>query len=64
MSQSKKIAIIVDKNVPKKFKYFLKKKLPNMNLYFDFVSNEKAKSLKTANSYLEKNFLKILIDQI
>ena len=53
--KTKKIAIIVDKNVPKKFKYFLRKKLIKYELIFlDFVSNEKAKSLKTANSYLEK----------
>ena len=52
-----KIALIIDKNIPLKFKRNLKKKLKNYDLlYLAFNANEKNKSLKIVN-----NFLKILL---
>jgi len=59
--KSKNIALIVDINVPKKFKNELKNKLKNYNLLFlSFNANEKNKSLKLVNYYLNqllsKNF--------
>ena len=53
--KARKIALIFDKNVPKKFKSVLKKKLRNYELFFfSFTANEKSKSLVTVNYYLEK----------
>ena len=53
--KARKIALIFDKNVPKKFKSLLKKKLRNYELFFfSFTANEKSKSLVTVNYYLEK----------
>ena len=53
--KSKNIALIVDINVPKKFKNELKNKLKNYNLLFlSFNANEKNKSLKLVNYYLNK----------
>ncbi len=59
--KTKKIAIIIDKKIPKKFKKTLKNKLKSYNLFFfDFFANEKTKSLKTVsfflNNLLTKNF--------
>ena len=59
--KTKKIALIIDKNIPVKFKNLLKKKLKNYNLLFIFFNaNEKNKSIKTVNSFLDtlmsKNF--------
>jgi len=51
--KAKKIALIIDRNVPKKFITDLKKKLKNYNLLFlSFSANEKNKSLKIVNYYL------------
>tara|TARA_X000000950_G_scaffold3879_1_gene4038 strand:- start:1770 stop:2882 length:1113 start_codon:yes stop_codon:yes gene_type:complete len=51
--KTKNIAFIMDKNVPKKFKIDLKKKLKNYKLLFlPFTANEKNKSLKVANYFL------------
>ena len=59
--KTKKIALIVDNNVPKKFKNTLKRKLKGYNLLFlPFVSNEKNKSLNKVNYYLDISYLKIL----
>ena len=53
--KAKKIALIVDKNVPNKFKVDLKKILKKYELLLiNFTANEKAKSLKTVNTYLDK----------
>ena len=53
--ETKKIALIIDSNVPNKFKYELKRKLKNYNLLFlSFKSNEKNKSIKVVNYYLNK----------
>ena len=57
----KKVAFIIDKNVPIKFKKDLKKKLKNYKLLFlPFLANEKNKSLNSVNYYLKillsKNF--------
>ena len=52
---AKKIALIVDKNVPKKFKIKLKKILNGYNVYiFEYSVNEKFKSLTSANKIVEK----------
>ena len=56
--KTKKIAVIIDKNIPKIFKIKLKKNLKNFNLVFmPFNANEKSKSIKTVNYYLEKLLL-------
>ncbi len=53
--KTKKIALVVDQNVPFKFKKNLKSKLKNYQLYFfSFKASEKSKSIKTVNFYLEK----------
>ena len=55
--KTKNIALIIDSNVPIKFKYKLKKKLKNYNLLFlIFNANEKNKSIKIVNYYLDKLF--------
>ena len=59
--KAKKIALIIDKNVPAKFKKILKKILKNYNLLFlSFDASEKNKSIKVVNYYLKillsKNF--------
>ena len=59
--RAKNIAFIIDKNVPKDFKLYFKKKLRNYNLLFlTFTANEKNKSLKIVNHFLDvllsKNF--------
>ena len=52
---TKKIALIIDKNVPSKYKKVLKTKLKNYNLFFFiFDPSEKSKSLKSANNLLGK----------
>ena len=52
---TKKIALIIDSGIPNKFKKIVKKKLKNYNLLImPFVSNEKSKSLKKTNFYLNK----------
>ena len=59
--KSKKIAVIFDKNVPNKFKKIFQKKLKAYNLsVFKFEANEKSKSIKSVNYFLDellkKNF--------
>ena len=59
--QTKKIALIIDSNVPKKFKKIFYKKLKKYDLLFlSFNSNEKNKSINTVNDYinilLSRNF--------
>ncbi len=59
--KTKNIAFIIDKNVPKKFRAILNKKLKNYNLFFlPFSASEKNKSLNLVNYYLKillsKNF--------
>ena len=52
---AKNIAFIVDKKVPLKFKTNLKKMLKSYKLLFlPFTANEKNKSIKTVNYYLDK----------
>jgi 3-dehydroquinate synthase len=54
-SETKNIALIIDKQVPVKFKKNLKNKLKNYNLLFlPFSASEKNKSLKIVNYYLRK----------
>ena len=53
--KSKKMALIIDKKIPVKFLIKLKKALKKYEVsFFYFKANEKNKSLKTANLYLEK----------
>ena len=53
--KTRNIAIIIDNNVPKKFKYKLKNKLKKYNLlFFTFDANEKNKSLNMVSYYLNK----------
>tara|TARA_B100000989_G_scaffold125126_1_gene92728 strand:+ start:4020 stop:5132 length:1113 start_codon:yes stop_codon:yes gene_type:complete len=59
--RAKKIAFIVDRNVPIKFKKNIKKRLKNYNLLFlSFSASEKNKTLSIVNNYLNvllsKNF--------
>ena len=54
-----KIAFIIDKNVPAKFKKSLKNKLKKYKLFFlPFDANEKNKTLNSVNSYLDILLLK------
>ena len=58
---TKNIALVIDKNVPLKFKKIIGKKLKKYNLLFlNYNAKEKNKSLKTVNYYLNillsKNF--------
>ena len=53
--KTKKVALLVDTNVPKKFIRILKNKLKNYSvLILPFVASEKNKSLKTINFFLDK----------
>ena len=53
--KAKNIALVADKNIPIKFKTILKNNLKNYNLFFySFNANEKVKSMKTANFYLNQ----------
>ncbi len=59
--KAKKIALVVDKKVPKKFKFQIKKILKNYNIFiFEYNSNEKLKSIEhvinLTNKLLSKNF--------
>ena len=59
--KTKKIALIVDKKIPQRFKRILNKKLKGYNLLFlPFIASEKNKSMTTINHYLKlllsKNF--------
>lgn len=57
--KTKKIALIVDTNIPVKFKNDLKKILKNYNLLFiPFLANEKNKSINVVNKYLQTLLLK------
>ena len=52
---TKKIAVIIDKKVPKKFKKQIQKKLKAYEvIFFLYSANEKTKSFKYVNTYLEK----------
>ena len=56
---TKKIALIIDINIPLKFKKDLKKKLKNYNLLIlPFKASEKNKSINTVNKLLNKLLLK------
>ena len=57
--KTKKIALIIDSKVPNKFKSIVKDKLKNYELLIlPFSANEKNKSLKKTNLYLNKILLK------
>ena len=46
--KTKSIALVIDKNVPKKFQDYLKKKLKTYNiLVLPFIASEKNKSINT-----------------
>ena len=51
--KTKRIVIIIDKNIPKKFKNILVKNLKRYKLIiYTFEANERTKSLNTVNTYL------------
>ena len=53
--KTKKIAIVFDKKVPKKYKVKIKKLLKNYQLFiFEYSANEKLKSFSNANKLAEK----------
>ena len=53
--KTKKISLIIDKNIPKKFIKILKKELKNYELsFFYFLPSEKKKSIQTVNFFLKK----------
>jgi len=57
--QTKKIALIFDKNIPLVYKKFLLNNLKKYELVsFNFNANEKSKSLKSVNFFLNKLLLK------
>ncbi len=56
--KTKKIGLIIDKKVPKKFKELIKKKLSKYKVFiFYFNANEKTKSFNFVNYYLNKLLL-------
>ena len=58
--ETKKIGLIVDKNLPSKHKQILKKKLKAYEVYLiPFIANEKNKSLAKTYSLLNVYYLKI-----
>ena len=59
--KTKKIALIIDTKIPNKFKKMIKTKLKNYDLLIlSFTANEKNKSLKKVNFYLNKILAKNL----
>ena len=59
--KTKKIVLIIDTKVPKKFKNIVKKKLKNYEtFFFPFKANEKSKSLRSAEKLLKKILIKNL----
>ena len=53
--KTKKIAIVIDKKVPKKYKTKIKKLLKNYELFiFEYSANEKLKSFSNVNKITEK----------
>ncbi len=57
--ETKKIALVIDHNVPNKFKTILKKKLSAYDItLFLFKASEKTKSIKSVNFFLERLFIK------
>ncbi len=53
--KTKKVALIMDRNVPKKFKNILRKALRGYYLIFlEFNADEKTKSMKTVDNFLKK----------
>ena len=53
--KAKKIALVIDKRIPKKYKKLIKKKLKNYDLLIlSFTASEKNKSFKKVNFYLNK----------
>ena len=53
--KTKKIVIIIDKKVPNKFRKILKNRLKTFKTFFlPFTANEKSKSFRSVNYYLEK----------
>ncbi len=52
--KTRKIALIIDDNVPARFKNKFKKKLKKYELsFFSFEASEKSKSLKTVNFFFK-----------
>jgi len=63
--EANKIAIIIDKNIPKIYKSKIKKILKKYEIIsFEYNPNEKLKSFKNANDLIEVLLKKNLIDQM
>ena len=61
--KTKKIGLIVDKKVPKKFKELIKKKLNKYKVFvFYFNANEKTKSFNFVNYYLK--YIKVTLNTL
>ena len=59
--KTKKIVLIIDTKVPKKFKNIFKKKLKNYEtFFFPFYASEKSKSFRSVDKLLQKILLKNL----
>ena len=59
--KTKKIVLIIDNKVPRKFKNIFKKKLKNYEtFFFPFYANEKSKSFRSVDKLLQKILLKNL----
>ena len=53
--KTKKVALVIDNNIPKKFRTIIKKQLKNYKiLILPFTANEKNKSLVKVDYYLNK----------
>ena len=53
--KTKKIVLIIDTKVPRKFKNIIKKKLKNYEtFFFPFYANEKSKSFRSVDKLLQK----------
>ena len=53
--KTKKVALVIDNNIPKKFRTIIKKQLKNYKIFIlPFTANEKNKSLVKVNYYLNK----------
>ena len=63
--KTKKIVVIMDKNVPTIYRRKNKKKFKKYEvIFYNFNANEKSKSLKSVSYFLNKLLTENLIDQI
>ena len=58
--KTKKIVLIIDTKVPRKFKNIFKKKLKNYEtFFFPFYANEKSKSFRSVEKLLQKILMRV-----